>query len=1445
LPGVESIVGLFINTLPARISVTPSANLITWLQEIQRRQIETREHEHTPLPQIQQWSDVPAGTPLFESILVLENYTAESAANRHGEGIVVQDVGSVDQTNYPLTVVVTPERELSLLMSFDSHRFAAPAVERMLANLGALLERMVARPDQPLSAFPLIGDAEREQILRQWNDTAFEYDRALDVPQRVGAWARRTPHALAVAAGAERLTFGELDARAEALATRLRRLGVGQETRVGLCVPRSTEMVVGMLGILKAGGAYVPLDPTHPRERLAFMLDDAGVSILLTRRDLAAQVPERPVTLYLDDGADDAAHLPPRVPHPLRASPDSLAYVIYTSGSTGRPKGVEVSRGALTNRVAWYGAAYGVTPQDRASQFLSVAFDVCGWEVWPHLAAGASVHVVEDAIRSSPRELQRWLLQERITISNLPTTLAEAMLGLDWPAGAPLRWIQTGGEKLQRRPPPGLPFRLVNNYGPTENTVTSTWYPVLPGAETAEPIAIGTPLGNTRAYLVDPHGQLVPVGVPGELLLAGESLARGYAGRPALTAARFVPDPFGTTPGGRLYRTGDLARYLPSGDIEFLGRIDQQVKIRGHRVELGEIEALLDTHPTVREAVVVVPEVDPPQLVAYVTPRDGQAPDGAGLRAFLKERLPAYMVPGAFVTLDALPLNSSGKVDHKRLPAPPPQTREDVSRSAPFVAPRTDLEEVVAGVWATVLGLALVGVEDDFFELGGHSLLATRVMSQVHDVFRLDLPMRVLFEAPTVAGMAEALVRHEPLPGHVSRLARRYLETGAPPDDALSALRRRDARLIVPRTRPPHPEADRAPLSFAQQRLWFLDQLEPGGTTYIIPDVFRLHGALDAGILERSLQALVDRHESLRTTFAVVDGRPVQVIAPTVHLALPRVDLRTLPAPEREARLLALAGEEARRPFDLAQGPLIRATLIQLAEAEHALFLTMHHIVTDGWSMGIFVRELTALYTALAQGAASPPWPQPSLHYADFAAWQQEWLRGAVLDEQVAYWTRQLTGAPFVLDLPADRPRPATQTYRAGTVSLTLPPRLGATLKAFSQEQGATLFMTLFAAFTALLSRYTGQKDILVGTTIANRNRSELEGIVGFFVNTLVLRADLSGNPTFRTLLHRVREMCLDAYAHQDVPFEKVVEALQPERDLSRTPLFQVMFALQNAPMDGWELPGLTVRSLDLPLESTAFDLDVEFREGPDGLTGTFVYDRDLFEHATIARMADHLQTMLEGLVAAHDLRVGELPLLTPPEQAALAAGNATGAPYPAGRGVHQLVAAQAARAPQATALVHGGQRLTYGQLDARAEALATRLRARGVGPDVLVALCLERSPGLIVALLAVLKAGGAYVPLDPAYPPDHLAFMVEDSQAPLILTQERLRHLFPATGAAVLCLDEDGSLIDTGDPQVGSPRGAGASSPDARPFAPDSLAYVIYTSGSTGRPKGVMIQHR
>nr|WP_279636042.1 non-ribosomal peptide synthase/polyketide synthase [Corallococcus terminator] len=1411
---LEGLIGFFVNTLVIRARLEGSPSFRQVLRQVKETTLGAYAHQEVPfeklVEELKPERDL-SRSPLFQVMFTLQNAeagTSEAPASEGGLSLrSLETLGDTAKFDLTLSMMDEPSG-LFASLEFNTDLFDPTTAERMLKHLGLLLAGLAKDADADVWDVPLLDAAEREQVLLRWNDThvAFPADGA--VHERVAAQAARAPGALAVeSATGVKLTYGELEARSNRLARHLRALGVGPEVRVGLCVERSPEMVVGKLAVLKAGGAYVPLDPAHPRERLAYLLEDARMPVVLSQRSLRDALPEGPAhVLCLDSDwetlvAPEAGALAPAVG-------GQLAYVIYTSGSTGRPKGVEVEHASLGNLVTWHQRAYGVTAADRTTQLAGLAFDASVWEIWPTLAAGASLHLPPEEVRTAPSELVHWLTERRITVAFLPTVLAEAVVAREWPRTTALRTLLTGGDRLHRVDIEGLPFQVVNHYGPTEGTVVST-AAVVRASTQAPPI--GQPITNMRAYVLDARLRPVPVGVGGELYVAGAGVSRGYLRRPVLTAERFIPDPFTSEPGARLYRTGDRVRWLAEGTLEFLGRADDQVKVRGFRIEPGEIEQALTLHPTVRECVVVVRDDarGGKRLVAYVVSEGATATEPSVLHAFLREQLPEYMVPSAFVVLEALPLNTSGKVDRRALPAP----EASVSRTGHHVAPSTPTEVLLASLWAQVLGLPQVGAEDSFFELGGHSLLATQAMSRLRSAFGVELPLRALFEAPTV-----------------SRLARKVDEAVRAADDTTGA--RVPALMPVART-------GAEPLSFAQQRLWFLDQLQPGSAQYNLPTALRLSGRLDVPALERTFEELVRRHEALRTTFQVREGEPVQVITSMATGTLRLIDLSARAVDARQAEARRFVEKEAARPFDLSQGPLFRATLLTVSEEEHVLVLVMHHAVSDGWSMRVLVREVVALYSAYAEGRASPL-PELPVQYADYAAWQRGWLRDEALDAQIDWWRQQLSGAPRNLELPTDRPRPAIQSVRGALASVVLPKSLEDAVSVLAREEGATSFMVLLAAWQVVLARYSGQQDISVGTPIAGRNRTELEGLIGFFVNTLVIRARLEGSPSFRQVLRQVKETTLGAYAHQEVPFEKLVEELKPERDLSRSPLFQVMFTLQNSARGSEEaLPagaGLSVRPVETDGATAKFDLTLAMSETGQGFAASLEYNTDLYDAETAQRLLGHFGTLLVGLTHDAETSIWDLPLLATEErQQVLKRFTGTVSPEVAAgtETIHGRFAEQVKRTPDAVAVEHEGTRLTYAQVEARANQLARHLRTLGVGEESRVGVCVERSVELVVAVLGVLKAGAAYVPMDGMYPKERLAYMLEATGARVVVTQASLEDVLPEVSGQRVRLDTDASLLATyAMDSLGNTGGA------------EQLAYVLYTSGSTGQPKGVMVRH-
>ncbi len=1264
----------------------------------------------------------------------------------------------------------------TLEFHYDSSLFDATDIKRVAGQFHRLLKGEI----------DLLSDDERRQVVVDFNQTNTPGLDGHLIHRLFEAQVERTPNNIAIIFEGESLTYEELNRRSNQLAHHLRSLNVGPDVVVGLMLDRSLELLVALLSVLKAGAAYLPLDPAYPQERLNFSLAQARSHVLISSEtfDDWEKIEKQPAT------NPDA-----------EVSPDNLAYVIYTSGSTGVPKGVMISHRSICNRLLWMLPTFGFDEDDRFLQKTPFSFDASIWELFVPLFCGATEIIARPEGHQDSAYVARTIAEEKVTTLQLVPSMLRIFL--DEPSldeCHSLKRVFCGGEELplelQQRFHDRLDAELHNLYGPTESSIDAThWFC---RNDVVEHFAtIGKPLPNVQVYLLDRHLHPVPIGVAGELHIGGIELARGYQDRPELTAERFISNPFSFNPGSRMYKTGDLASFWPDGRIEYLGRLDNQVKIRGFRIELGEIEAVLAGHPSVRDTVVIAAQKNS-RLIAYVILHEGT--DVSTLRNYLKERLPEYMTPSAFVFLEKFPLLSNGKLDRRVLPEPDFQRPELESA---FVAPRTPVEEVLAGIWSEVLGVDHVGTEDNFFELGGHSLIVTQVIARIRDVFHVDLSLRTLFECPTVATLA---ARTETA-----------IKSGLQLPDLTIERVSRDGQL---------------PLSFAQQRMWFLQQLEPESRAYNLSSAIRLNGPLNVVALEQTLNEVIKRHETLRASFFVVDGQPVQFIAPELHLNLPLIDLRDLPADKRKAEMLAFAAEQARQPFDLAHAPLLRASLVRLDDEEHVALFTQHHIVSDAWSMDVFIREVGTLYESFAAGSRAEL-KELEIQYADYAAWQRQWLRGETLDQLLNYWRAQLGNAPTVLELPTDRPRPQVHSFRGANHNFELASELKRKLDALNQREGVTMFMTLLAAFNTLLSRYSGQDDIVVGTPIANRSRREIESLIGFFVNTLALRTDLSGDPSFKNLLARVRETAIGAYIHQDMPFDRLVDELQPARNLNRQPLFQVMIVHQSAQSATLDLPGLSISPLETENQTSQFDLILIIAEWPGGFGASFKYNTDIFDASTIERMAGHFQTLLEGIVTNPEERLSNLPLLSAAERhELLVERNDTRVDYAASKLVTHAFEAQVERTPNAIAITGKERQLTYAELNSRANQLAHYLRARGVTQETPVGIYLERSPELIVALLGVLKSGGAYVPLDTHAPKDRLSFVIEDTGAPLVLAKRSMDHL-PDTGARIV-------YVDTGWEEI-------ARHPETDPFTrctPENLAYVLYTSGSTGKPKGVMVTH-
>ncbi|KWI71348.1 non-ribosomal peptide synthetase [Burkholderia stagnalis] len=1391
----EPMIGFFVNTLALRTDLSGDPSFSALLQRVRQTALSAYAHQDLPFEKLvevlQPERDLsrqavfqvmlalhPEPAPLSIPKLQLDAWDGQSACAKFDLTFELVDAAS----------------GIHGTLEFATDLWDGGTAERFASHFENILAAATRDPSVRISELTLMGEEETRALLNAGSETCEPYSQEQSIAARFEAQAALTPQAAALCVDGTTLSYAELDARASRLAAYLQDLGVEPDALVGLCVPRSLDMVVGLLAILKAGGAYVPIDPDYPADRIAYMLADSNARVLITQAEIARRLPDSPAPRVLID--EDWPRITAATGTAARDGLDAhhLAYVIYTSGTTGRPKGVMVQQRGLANLMQWFVHDIGIGADDAVLLVSSHSFDLTQKNIFGPLITGGVLHLAAEPF--DPHAIVRQVRREAISFINCTPSAFYALIEADEDQQLrSLRRVMLGGEpiqlpKLMQLPEPRPQF--INSYGPTECSDVDVFHPL---SSKLQRYRTGVPLGhavrNTQLYVLDERCRPVPRGVVGELYIAGVGVARGYLNRPGLTAERFVPNPFGQ--GARMYRTGDLVRWNAEGVLEYLGRIDHQVKLRGFRIETGEIETALLECTLVQQAQVVACDDHRGQLqlVAYVV-GDETPSDESDLRRHLEARLPKPMIPAAFMWLDQIPLSPNGKVDRKALPAPALPSLQGA-----YVAPRSELEQSVAEIFSDVLQLDRVGAEDDFFHLGGHSLLAMRVVARIRKTLSRELPLRDLFENPTVTLLA----------GRLALLAK--CDIAAAP-----ALRRGE-------------RVDPLPLSFAQERLWFLDRLGMGGITYNVPWVLRLDGAVDVQALELAIAEVLRRHEALRTRFADQSGKPEQIIDAPGPFSLPIQRL----SPERLAASLQTLAEQR---FDLATGPLCRFNLLQTSATTFHLSYVAHHIVCDGWSIDLMADELCVLYEAFAQGRPSPLQPM-TVQYADYASWQRECLNEKRVHDQLVYWREQLKGAPAALELPTDRPRPAEASYRGASIPFVLPADTSRALHELAQREGVTLFMVLLAALNVVLSRWSGQTDIVVGSPIAGRTQRETEPMIGFFVNTLALRTDLSGDPSFSALLQRVRRTALDAYAHQELPFEKLVEALQPVRDLSRQAVFQVMLSL-HTPKQRPAIPGLALEATEGRTPTAKFDLSIEASLHQGLLHASLEYASDLFDHATMERLVGHFQHVLERAAEQPGCPIGQLPMLSPAErEQQLVTWNSTRTHYPnAHKALHQLFERQARLSPQAVALVHEGGQLGYDELNRRANQLAHYLRAQGIGTDSLVALCVHRSPEMVVALLGILKAGAAYVPLDPTHPRQRLAYMLADTATPLLLTQQNLLEHLGEPALPVLCLDGATAVLDAQpqhDPNL--------------PAHPDQLAYCIYTSGSTGQPKGAMNSHR
>ena len=1399
----KETIGFFSEVLPIRLEVSEQDSFVSLLRKVKTEVFKAARHGQSSV-----------ANPLFSKVYdVLLNYHTRAFSNFSGMPAVPQWLHNGHGDDSLAVQISDFGSTNSLSIDFDLHRgiFEHSDPERIVRHFSHIVDAFLAEPDRPLRLLSLVSPEEAKNML-EWSLAGIAPVDQRCVHQIFEERAEVRPDAIAIVFKDNQLSYGELNLRANQLARCLRKRGIGPGALVGLYVERSLEMMVGLLGILKAGAAYVPIHPEYSEEWVNFILTDSKIPILLTQGGLLARLPPDHPELITLESVNEVLRCESDEKIDSGVTADHLAYIIYTSGTTGSPKGVQIPHRALMNFAVQAADVFGIDFTDRVLQFASIAVDTSIEEIFPCLMRGGTLVLRTDTMLESTTAFIDECQNFDITVLDLPTAywheLTARLFSEHVKLPISVRAVIIGGERVfperltMWRERVDHKVKLFNTYGPTETTVAATVYDLTDhdvGHGLSRGVPIGRPILNVQTYVLDRNLTPVPIGVSGELHIGGAGVAPGYLNQPILSAQKFILNPFSENPDLRLFKTGDLVRYRSDGHLEYVGRVDRQVKIRGFRVELDGIEAVLRKHPLVKDAAVVHEGVSLGKaLVAYLVPNHGAKLNTADVKRFIRARLPEYMVPTEISVLDSLPVNGHGKIDRRALSAPDINSPR---RSEMFTPPRTITEKRIARIWCEVLGLKDLGKDDHFFEIGGQSLLAAQIVSRIRKELQVEIPLRLIFEAPTVAQLAEYVDE---------ALLRREVRT-----DGLAILSSSHGHEV--------------PASQAQMRIWYMHMLAPESSAYNIAAPIRFTGLLHKEALTRSLAELIRRHESLRTTFLNKEGRPVQVISPTLIIEIPETDLRTIAEASRIREARRILSEEARRPFNLEKGPLIRVLLLQLGEEDQVLLLNMHHVISDQWSLRVIARELTVLYNEFCQ-SLSPSLNGLRPQYADFAMWQDQWLSRERLEAQITYWKSQLADLE-PLALPTDYPRPSVQTFRGAYQSLNLSADLVESLRSHAAQENATLYMIFLAAFKVLLCRYTGRQDIAIGSPIANRTRLEWEEVVGTFINILVLRTGFSGNSSFRQVLRRVREVVLDGFTNGDAPFEMLVKELQPGRDASRSPLVQVLFNFQSAPIGKLDLLDLSWMPFEVDQSSSQFDVSVTV--DPEITRKILIaYNTDLYKEETIARMLQHYQRLLESVAANPDQTVRAVTMLSDGERRQLLCEwNDTDIDVFQSC-IHELFETQASKTPDSIAVVFEDQQISYRTLEHRANLVACRLREMGVKPEVLVGVCVERSTDLIVALLGILKAGGAYLPIDPAYPSERIAFMLEDSGTAVLLTQEKLLKQLPQNSHSIMCLDDITSVALS---EVGKIPSL---------VYPCNLAYVIYTSGSTGKPKGVQVEH-
>ncbi|SDY59268.1 non-ribosomal peptide synthetase [Thermoactinomyces sp. DSM 45892] len=1370
--------GYFVNMLPIQIQFSAGDSFRDLLHRVRDEMDQSLEYQDFPFSKMVEEcvsTQDNSHHPIFQTVFVLQKAWKQNGAITLGNatnlfdvhGLLFEPIKIEKQNPKFILSLHAEEEEERICCHFEYNRDVLDehTVKRFTTYFDQLVRSFLDHPDGLISEACFVPESEQRQLLEDWNCTQTEYPRESTIHELFEKQVKCTPENVAVVYKEQQLTYRELDQKANQLAHYLQKKGMGSESLIGLCVEPSLEMIVSVLGILKAGGAYVPLDPTHPESRLLYMVEDAGVQVLVTKEELRGWVPEELDVVCLDRD-QGMISIESTIAPVSGVTSENVAYVIYTSGSTGKPKGVLVEHRSLVNLSCWHNREYDVTEVDRTAKFASFGFDASVWEIFPYLISGAAIYMLPDEMRLDLNQLNQYFEQNRITISFLPTQLCEHFM--EW-KNQSLRILLTGGDKLTKHIPQD--YKVINSYGPTENTVVTTAYTV---NEQMVNIPIGKPIDNVSVYVLDSRQQIQPIGVAGELCIAGDGLARGYLNNPELTAKTFIDHPF--VPGERMYRTGDLVRWLPNGEIEYLGRTDNQVKIRGYRIELGEIASQLLSHPAIKEAVVITRSDSnkQPYLCAYVVGNQ----NWEDLKLYLSQSLPGYMIPSAFVAMEEIPLTVNGKIDVQSLPEP-----DQTSQSHIYVAPTNETEARLAGIWQEVLGVVQIGIEDNFFDLGGHSLKAMRLVSQIQREFGVAFPLQEVFRTTMLKDMAKQIQVTAP-----------SMYTSIPAVECRQYY----------------------PVSSAQRRMYLVQQMDPDSVSYNMPMMMRVKGSLDVGRLEEALCQLIKRHESLRTSFKMIEGKPHQVIAAEVPFSMIRID-----SSESEAKQVV---EEFLRPFDLSQAPLLRASWVTLSADEALFLLDMNHIISDGISMSILFHDLMELYKG-------EELPEHRIQYKDYAMWQQGLQETDWSLKQEKYWLEALEGELPVLNLPTDYSRPLVRGFEGSVVEIQLSEEATDKLKQLARKQDSTLYMALLAIYTTLLHKYSAQEDIIVGSPIAGRPHADVENMVGMFVNTLAMRNYPSSEKTFAQFMGEVKANALESYKHQDYPFEELVEKIDVPRDLSRNPLFDTMFSMQDIDIPEIVLDDSRLSPYEQEYRIAKFDLTLDAVEEGERLCFRLEYDVNLFKHETIERMASHLVELVSQVCQDPTSKIGELHMLPKQEEAILQSFNDTMVPYDKEKTIVEIFEEKVKQYPDRVAVVYEDEELTFQELSRRADQLAYGLRSRGVGREKIVGLMVDRSLEMMIGVFGILKAGGAYLPIDPSYPEDRIEYMLDDCDVELLLVQQGIKKPTTYRGEIVFV---DEATIYNGESRTLEPINQA-----------NDLAYIIYTSGSTGKPKGIMIEHQ